>query len=178
AALRTRTARARVVLSRLEGRAGPGALRTRAAQARRALDALADRLDAALPRVAARARERLAARAGRLRPDMLHRRLRADRADLATSLRALSAAALKGHRARRDRLAALDRLRESLGYERTLERGFAVIRSGATVVTDAAAARAAGKVTIQFAGDETVEAVTGPSSKRSKTAPPDQGSLF
>ncbi|MEM8823448.1 MAG: exodeoxyribonuclease VII large subunit [Pseudomonadota bacterium] len=179
AALRARTARARVTLSRLEGRAGPSSLKARAAQARRDLETLSVRLDAALPRATRRAREALQSRVARLRPGVLTRQLGADRTRLATVLRALSSAANTAQQTRRDRLMALDRLRESLGYERTLERGFAVIRDGATVITDAKAARAAGQVTIQFAQGDSVDAVTGAASRtRKKPKPSDQGSLF
>ncbi|MEM7641742.1 MAG: exodeoxyribonuclease VII large subunit [Pseudomonadota bacterium] len=178
-ALRARAGRARVALSRLEGRAGPAALRARATQARRDLDALSARLAAALPRVARRARDTLDSRAARLRPGLLARQLERDRDRLTGFLKTLSAVATTGQQGRRDRLAALDRLRESLGYERTLERGFAVIRDGAKVITDATAARAAGQVTIQFAHGSSVDAVTGTAApKRAKPKTSDQGSLF
>jgi exodeoxyribonuclease VII large subunit len=185
----------------LEGRAGPAALAARTERARQRLDALTARLLAAPARtvrgaradleaaearfdrrlergVAVQARE-VARIAGRLRPQLLPVRLDRDRARLTEALRRLSMAAGSGQAARRTRLEALDRLRESLGFERTLERGFAVIRDGAGVVTSGAAARAAGRVEIVFAGGDAVDAVVGPGRKaRSKRAPPEQDELF
>ncbi len=178
-ALRGRTARARVALSRLEGRITPGALAARTATERRRLDQLGARLDAALPRARTRAAQELARQAARLSPEPLRRRLVAEgcRVDNAAArldplVRAIAARA-------EERLAGLERLRLSLGYERTLERGFAVVRAGSSIVTDAAAARQAGQIQIQFAGDDRVEAVTGTAPRgKAKPKPPDQGSLF
>jgi exodeoxyribonuclease VII large subunit len=50
-----------------------------------------------------------------------------------------------------DRLGALDRIRESLGYQQTLRRGYAVIRDGERVVTTSADARQAVDLEIEFA---------------------------
>ncbi|MBT8417204.1 MAG: exodeoxyribonuclease VII large subunit, partial [Silicimonas sp.] len=47
-----------------------------------------------------------------------------------------------------DRLSALERIRQTLGYEATLARGFAVVRKGEKVVTSAAKAR--GDIEIEF----------------------------
>ena len=49
-----------------------------------------------------------------------------------------------------DRLNALDRMRTSLGYKATLERGYAVVRDGARVVTTAKAAAKARDLEIEF----------------------------
>ena len=78
------------------------------------------------------------------------------------------------------RLAALDRLRETLGYRETLRRGYAVVRSDGDIVTDTATAKAAGALEIEFADGRVTAAVAGgpsPKGKKAK-APPDQGSLF
>ncbi len=50
----------------------------------------------------------------------------------------------------RDRLAALDRMRLTLGHAETLRRGFAVVRAGGRVVTTAGAARAQAALEIEF----------------------------
>ncbi len=63
-------------------------------------------------------------------------------------LEAAPAARLK---ALADRLEALDRVRQALGYTETLRRGYAVVRSGEALVTTAEAARAAQALEIEFA---------------------------
>ncbi|MBK5926652.1 hypothetical protein CCR87_04690 [Rhodobaculum claviforme] len=49
-----------------------------------------------------------------------------------------------------DRLAALDRLRQSLGHGATLRRGFALVRADGRVVTAAEAAGAATALELEF----------------------------
>ncbi|CTQ34296.1 exodeoxyribonuclease VII large subunit [Jannaschia rubra] len=178
ATLRARTARARVILSRLEGRIVPAALTARLADRRRRLAELGTRLDTALPRATRQKRARLDL--VHLRPAPLMRLMRQDGERLAGLADRLVTGARGRHDRARDRLAALDRLRLSLGYERTLDRGFAVIRDGDRVLTDSAAVRAARIVTIQFAGGDTVDAAAGQTPPRGKPKPPapDQGSLF
>ncbi len=179
AALKARAARARVALSRLEGRITPATLAGRMAERRRLLAGLDARLQAGLPRSLQTRQREFGRLAARLRPEPLSRRLAQDRDRLSRTLDRL----LRGARTRQardiERVAALDRMRESLGYERTLERGFAVVRDGARVLTDPDAVRTAGRVTLQFAGAATVEvAAGGPAPRRAPKAPPSQGDLF
>ena len=202
AALGQRVARARLRLGALAGRVAPG---DRLARARARLDDLGHRLDGAqrarqgearaalaaqgagLDRLAARGarrqRDALAAQARRLTPAPLARRTARDADRLAGALGRLSSVARSGQGRRADRLAALDRLRQSLGYERTLERGFTVIRDGARVVTTPEDARAARQVEIQFAGGRVAAVTEGssaPPPQRRKPGPEGggQGSLF
>jgi len=63
----------------------------------------------------------------------------------------LSARAINDQSARRARLVALDRLRETLGYVETLKRGYAVVRGDGVVVTTTLAAKAAKKLEVEFA---------------------------
>jgi exodeoxyribonuclease VII large subunit len=49
-----------------------------------------------------------------------------------------------------DRLAALDRMRQTLGYAETLRRGYAVVRAEGAVVTSHAAAAGAAALEIEF----------------------------
>ena len=119
----------------------------------------------------------------RLTPAPLLRRARRDAERLEDLLSRLSRVALSRQQTARTRLTALNRMRESLGYERTLERGFVVVWDGTSVVTSAEAARAAGQITLQFAGNARVEAATGPvrskpPGKPPKDPPKGQGSLF
>jgi exodeoxyribonuclease VII large subunit len=48
------------------------------------------------------------------------------------------------------RLQSIDRLRETLGYRQTLDRGYAVIRSGDSVITDKAKALHLSDLSIEF----------------------------
>lgn len=78
------------------------------------------------------------------------------------------------------RLAALERLRQSLGYPATLARGYAVVRDGeGTPLTSAKSAGAAQALRIEFADGE-IRAVPQKASRPAKPKPqkPDQGSLF
>jgi len=82
--------------------------------------------------------------------------------------------------ARRDRLAALDRLRETLGYRATLERGYAVVRGDDGVITTAKAAKAAPRLEIEFADGlmEPGGAAPARGPRKGPAPPPEQGDLF
>lgn len=77
-------------------------------------------------------------------------------------------------------------LLEAYSYQGVLRRGFALVRDGADApVRDAAAARAAGRLTVQFHDgrlgvtvDEAPSTRPGTPSTRRKPSPTDQGSLF
>ncbi len=82
----------------------------------------------------------------------------------------------------RDRIDGLDRLRLTLGYEATLERGYTVVRAAGEVVTTKSAAEAAETLEIQFR-DGRLDVATGTSptpkpAPKPKKPPPGQGSLF
>ena len=49
-----------------------------------------------------------------------------------------------------DRLSALDRMRQTLGYRETLKRGYAVVRGDGAVVTTKAGAEKAAALEIEF----------------------------
>jgi len=95
-----------------------------------------------------------------------------------------------GHRLDRLRqeLDARARLLSSLSYKATLERGYAVVRSGEEVVTSAKTARAASALTIEFRDGEitavptdapdTPPAPATPRKASKPKPPPEQGSLF
>lgn len=81
-------------------------------------------------------------------------------------------------KADRDRLDGLSRLHESLGYDATLERGFAIVREGDEVITTKARAAEAATVELQFK-DGKITLGASPSRKpKSKPTPPEQGSLL
>jgi exodeoxyribonuclease VII large subunit len=89
-----------------------------------------------------------AAHAARMRAEA--RMVAQARLDLAGLARRLAAAPVQHHASLRDRLGHLDRLRQTLGYRETLERGYAVVRSGDTVVTTRAAASATRALRVEF----------------------------
>ena len=192
----TRTVQARRVrLYEAAGALRPGTLQSRVAGQRDWLAAWSARLDPALLRGVAAKREALDRRADRLslRPitaDMARKRDQLDQ----VSQRFADAAnrQIKGWR---DRIEAMDRLRETLGYKATLQRGYAVVRGDGAVVTSRERAAAAAALEIEFAdGRLPLEAgaprpassappSSAPARKPAKPAktkptPPDQGSLF
>ena len=90
-------------------------------------------------------------------------------------LRRLIARAERSQDALRNRLTALDRIRQSLGYEATLARGYAVVRGDGVVVTGVKAAESAGSLEIQFADGRLT---LGANPKKPRPAKPQQGILF
>ncbi|NOD45855.1 MULTISPECIES: exodeoxyribonuclease VII large subunit [unclassified Ruegeria] len=77
------------------------------------------------------------------------------------------------------RLEATDRLRETLSYKATLERGYAVVRADGDVITTKAQAAKHAALEIEFAdGILSTGATAKPTPKKPKPDAPDQGSLF
>jgi len=133
----------------------------------------ATRLDPALLAGVHRRKMMLADLAGGLRPATLHRRVTQDRATLTDRARRLHPALARDqslHAARlyraakslsdvahrqlanwKSQITAAERLRRTLGYEATLERGFAVVRSDDALVTTTARAAQETTLEIQFA---------------------------
>ncbi|MGJ8547031.1 MAG: exodeoxyribonuclease VII large subunit [Sulfitobacter sp.] len=181
-ALTSGVQRRQVRLSDMSGALRPATLRNQIAQERRRLAALEARLDPALLRAVAGKRERLVHQARGLRPDALRREQMRQGERLQVAVARLSGAGTRQIDGWRKQLGGLERLRVTLGYEATLERGFAVVRSGAQIVTSAKEAKAASALEIQFA-DGRVQlgagksASTAPARKKPDT-PPEQGSLL
>ena len=129
-------------------------------------------------------RERLEAVSNRLAPAMT--RLLRDRTRETTERRARvvdvwsrAERALDRLRTRKsDALAALERLRLTLGYEETLARGYAVVWGDGVLVTQVAAAKAADTLEIQFKDGRMTAGRGGSAPPRPARKPPDQGSLF
>ena len=147
------------------------------AQDRRRLDGLAGRLGPALARGVAAKRDRFESRARGFRPATLAQD-RARKADAFVALVArLSEAGHRQTRGWRQKIDALDRLRETLSYKATLARGYAVVRGDGAVVTGKAAAKKAESLEIEFADGRMTVGGKGPSRKVA-SKPPEQGSLF
>ena len=181
------------------------ALRGRIAEARARLDRLSAALDPALQRATARKRLALSQTAAALSPARLQALTRQGRRDLARATQSLdparaqarlaqardglaqstprfAQALARGTATRAERLAALARLHQTLGYKETLNRGYAVVRAGAEVQTTKAKAEAHANLEIEFADgrlDVTQGAAPPPMRKpKPKPDPQDQGSLF
>ena len=126
----------------------PIALKTAAAKKRLQLSEAALR-PTILSRRVAEDRRRFVALSDRLTPTLLGTRISRQSERLEMALSRLSDRASRQQAERVARLAALERLRETLGYKATLDRGYAVVRGEAGVVTRQD--QATGKLEIEFA---------------------------
>ncbi|MEL6644440.1 MAG: exodeoxyribonuclease VII large subunit [Pseudomonadota bacterium] len=160
-ALESGIARRRLALSEASAPLRPNLLRAQVARERAALDKLSARLRPALERLTRDAERDIA-------------RQRDALTDTATRL---TTAWHRLQQRRRDTLTNLDRMRQSLGYDQTLNRGYALVWDGDTLVTTAKAAKAADKIEIQFQ-DGRMTPGGGKPAPKAKPKPPTQGSLF
>lgn len=101
--------------------------------------------------------QRLEDRSKRLAP-ALDRERKLQSARLVRATKGLSDIGTRQIQTWRGQIVAAERLRLTLGYEATLERGFAVVRSGGAVVTSSKDAANAQTLELQFA-DGTISAV-------------------
>ena len=163
--------RKRAALTALDGALRPSALRARIDAECRRLEDRAGRLEPGLVRATTRKGERLVAVAARLRVEPIRERLERRRNDLDRVAPRLGHVFVSRIASLGERLETLDRVRRSLGYQATLARGYAVVRTGESVVTSAAAAH--GELEIEFRdGRVRAEAVPGKGER------PGQGTLF
>ena len=188
AALIGRVRDGKLRLGEASGLLRPSILHTRLARGHERLAGTQARLGPALQRTTQAARRDLEQRMIRLRPQAVQAaQLRAAK-DLSGVLRRLTVAAHRDVERKAARLAALDRMRETLGYQETLKRGYAVVRGDGDVVTGTKGAKAAAELEIQFAdGRITVGGAPGKPAKPAKGGPKKpppaqkgggQGSLF
>lgn len=170
-------------LAELAASTRPIALQRLTRQGQDRLSDRSHRLDAASTRRLEDWRQTLARSAERLAPAL--NRLVADHARRITDQRRallllaprLEAAPQTRIRALRDSLDARDRLRQTLGHVETLKRGYAVVRGDGQVIMTKAAAEAALHIELEFQ-DGRLPLDPRPQSRKSKTPPPSQGSLF
>ena len=158
-ALERGVARRRVDLGRAEAGLSPARLARAVAERRSGLDKLA----------------------ARMAPGRLGVGLARDRQRLAEARRGFARIAAQGVAQRRERLAGLERLRQTLGYTETLKRGYAVVRAGAGVVTTRAEAAGHARLEVEFSdGKLGVLAEGGPArgKRGGGKDEPGQGSLF
>ena len=176
-------ARKRGGFDRLAGRMQPATLKAGLARQRDRGAAWGERLEQALLRRFERRRERLADLAQRLAPALQRMRVEGERrsAEGRGLLRVLAdklEAAPKAHfRRLADRLEALDRTRATLGYQATLNRGYAVVRGDGVVVTSKTGAERALTLEIEFQ-DGKLALGARPGKKPKGEGESGQGSLF
>ncbi|MFY0617149.1 exodeoxyribonuclease VII large subunit [Shimia sp.] len=153
--------------------------------------------DKTLLRMIETRRQALGRRADRLTPVGLQRDITRRREKVTDLSRRLSDAGTRQVQTLKDRLSSLDRMRETLSYTATLERGYAVVRGDGALVKTSLEASAAQSLEIEFAdgrlpigkggapaphasevaASETPTKPT-PKPKVKKSPPPEQGSLF
>ena len=168
----------KVQLSDATGSLRPGLLLQKIAARRDRLDTRGGRLVPELLRGIAQRRDAYNARSARLRPAQLQAQIEYKSDALNRLSRRLSMAGRTHVMQLQSNLAAADRMLASLGYQATLERGYAVVRADDRVVTSKVEATKASRLEIQFAdGRMSVGGKPGRKAGRSD-APPDQGSLF
>lgn len=173
---------ARQRLDRAEERL-PAGLRAVAQRKRIRLSEVSGSLrPASLQRLTTDARRRLNDRVSRLSPTVLERDIDRKRKELQSlSARFVSTASgqVEGWS---NRLDALERVRQTLGYTETLKRGYAVVRGDGKVVTTSKAAAKAKAIEVEFADgrmDMSGVEKAAPVKPKPKAKPADdQGSLF
>ncbi|MFU8862811.1 MAG: exodeoxyribonuclease VII large subunit [Rhodobacterales bacterium] len=169
---------------------------------RQRFDVLSDRLPAALIRGVQLRRVALSDHAGALRPALLRRAIQTERRNLAVASerlslnrfrvdlqrknrdltdlsRRLSEAGQRQVKGWKQRIEEQDRLRLTLGYEATLQRGYAVVwgEGGAVLTTKAEAAKARA-LEIQFADGRLAVGGKAAKAPSKPPTPPEQGSLL
>lgn len=181
AALRQLTQTRRVKLTQSAAGLRPRMLTARIAQLNETVATASDRLGSGLSRGAELRRREYTRLASRLSPDHIAQARLRQSADLERLGQRLAAAFSGSTTRHRDRLDALERMRQSLGYTETLKRGYAVVRGDGDVVTSRAVAASANALEIEFAdGRLKLDAADKPAPRpaKAKKQDPGQGSLF
>jgi len=113
------------------------------------------------------------------KPAPLFREIKTKKQSITMVCERFARAAMQQQLNRRQRLGALERTRQSLGYTNTLKRGYAVVRGDGAVVVSRAAAKKAQAIEIEFADGRVAlgQSTTPPKRKTSKPES-GQGSLF
>jgi exodeoxyribonuclease VII large subunit len=146
------------------------------------LDMVADRLPRALHAMAQGKRVQLVEKTAALRPQSLLQAVLQKKQVLQRVESTFKSVSERQVERLRSKLDGLERLRETLGYTATIERGYAVVRDNdGAVLSTAKAASAAGPLDIQFKdGHYKTDAPAIVKKPKSKSKPPtdDQGNLF
>ncbi len=177
AALRAATQAKTVGFERVAARLSKSLLTQRTQQLAARLDNAKDAIGRALKSRVERKSGELSRVSARLNLSHIQRDLRAKSDATGRAVQALSDAARRQQKTWEDRLESLDRLRQTLGYEATLDRGYAVVWAGESVVTTKAEASKNAALEVQFR-DGRYKLVGQPARTKSTKPAKDQGSLF
>lgn len=177
--------RKRGEFERRSARMTPQALLTLISRRGDTVHRMGDQLEARLLRRMDREKARFENWASRLQPS-LQRLLTGAERDLSDKVKKLAdlSARLENVMVQRlaeqsSRVEALDRMRQTLGYQETLKRGYAVVRGDEGVLTSKAAAEKSSTLEIEFHdGKLSLSGGKGGGAKRPAAKPPEQGSLF
>jgi len=150
-ALRAAASKKRVALSNVSGALRPATLARGVSADRRRLNDLAGRLGPALQRGFAQQSQAFTQVSKGLQPRLVQGDVTHKSEQLTALLRRLADRATRQQSERQAKLDALENMRRSLGYEATLERGYAVVRGDGAVVTDTKAAQKAREIEVEFA---------------------------
>ncbi|MGV6848525.1 MAG: exodeoxyribonuclease VII large subunit [Marinibacterium sp.] len=176
-ALRGQLQTRRIALGTASGSLRPAGLRRLIATRAELTASLGARLNAAMDRQIRARGDRVQNRAARLRPEPILSDLMRRRRDLDRAGNALGQGVAALLAQTRQRVETVDRLRETLGYRATLARGYAVVRSGDTILTSRKTAAAARSLEIEFSDGRLKVGAAAP-RKGPRSKPPEQGSLF
>lgn len=168
----------RLRISKASGSLRPALLSRLIATEMATLERQSARLRPALDRAMTRQNETFQSRAARLRPQQLQTGIARKRDALTQLSRRLSVAGQTHIHRLSSQLTNADRLLATLGYEATLQRGYAVVRSEGNLLTSKAAAQKVSSLEIQFS-DGRLSVGSKPARKPAKPTPTkEQGSLF
>ncbi|NDH27046.1 MAG: hypothetical protein EBY35_12705, partial [Rhodobacteraceae bacterium] len=178
-ALMTRIQKSRMRLSDVGAVLRPSMAQSKYQRAKDQFGQLWPRLPKALHRSSVHHRADFEKLSRRFVSNLVTRKVRESQEAFEQSARSLRRAAGMDMSKRQDRLAALERLRETLGYKATLNRGYAVVRSGDQVVTSLKDAKSADALEIEFRdGRFDLSGKPRPSGKPKGGGSSEQGSLF
>lgn len=171
--------RKRAALLELSGALRPATVAAPLREQRKRLEMLEGRHRAALTRMVAQKRGDFV-KTDRLKRARLVQAVVRAKADLERIVNRATMAGQTRNARLRDCIAALDRTRLSLGYEATLERGYALVWDNDRLVSSKKAIGAASALELQFHdGRQPVAVSSSPRSRSKRTSkPPEQGSLF
>ena len=141
------------------------------------LDDWTERLGRALPARTAQAQQQLAQLTERLSPRVLLQHIAQQNEPLRYASERLSRATLARIERAEAKLKLPASLLESLNYKQVLKRGFAMVKSGETLIANAAAAQQKPSLKLVFHDGE-LEVKTGAPKPKSRTPAPKQESLF
>ena len=176
-ALRQTVDRHAAQVAQLSSAIRPATLRARLRTETQRVGEWSRRLGPGLIRVVQSRKDRLIA--ARLRPAHLKEKSDRQRRDFNALSPKLNGAFALGLSRASEKVDALDRVRRSIGYEETLQRGYSVVRAGETIVTGADAAKSAQALEIQFRdGRVNVTTDAAASKPKFRKKKPDQGTLF